>query len=124
MKKQLPINCAGRLALWIYSRVVVSRFSGAPTVIEEVRSYEAPDFDALPEQSDIELELWGGAIKLRLDGELGRIYTERFKYVSYASEKEARAALFSLWKRIELLESIDEVRMEIAAWREIIGERN
>lgn len=83
MRKQLlPINCAGRVALWTYRRVTVSRFANAPAVIETTRSYEKPDFGMLPEDCEVEVELWGGSIRLRLDGPRQRINTgERFVYV-------------------------------------------
>ena len=118
MKKQtLPINCAGRLALWVYPRVAVSRFQNAPVVVETTRSYERPNFDSLPEGSEVEVELWGGAVRLRLDGERRRVYTERFEYVTFASEEAARSAFLELWRRVERLESVTEVVKMISAWR-------
>lgn len=118
MKNQLPINAAGRLALWTYSRVAVSRFPNAPVVVETTRSYERPDFDSLPEGSEVELELWGGAVRLGLDGERRRVYTEKFEHVSFATEREARAAFLELWVRVERLESVAEVIGTISAWRQ------
>lgn len=83
------------------------------------RSYEAPDFGLLPESSNVELEVWGGAVKLRIDGELRRIYTDRFEYVTYPTEEQTRRAFLGLWQQLERLESIAEVRTTIAAWHQI-----
>jgi len=41
-----------------------------------------PDFGALPEGADIAVELYGGAVTLRLDGAQLRVYIRKFKYVS------------------------------------------
>lgn len=87
----MPINCAGRLALWVYPRVTVSRFPNAPVVVETTRSYERPDFGSLPEGAEVEVEMWGGAVKLRMDGERRRVYTDRFEHVTLASEAAACA---------------------------------
>ncbi len=116
MKQKLPINSAGRLALWVYPRIAASRFAGAPVIVEMTRSYEMPDFDQLPNDAEVGLELWGGAVNLRLDGELRRVYTGQFEFITHADEEQARAAFLNLWKRIELLESIVEVQKAIAAW--------
>lgn len=89
---------------------------GAPVIVEMTRSYEMPDFDQLPSDAEVGLELWGGAVNLRLDGELRRVYTEQFEFITYADEEQARAAFLNIWKRIKLLESIDEVQKGIAAW--------
>ena len=118
MKGQpLPINCAGRLALWVYPRIAVSRFQNAPVVVEKTRSYERPDFDSLPGGAEVGVELWGGAVKLRVDGERRRVYTDRFDYVSFASEAEARSAFLELWRRVERSESVEDVIRAISAWR-------
>ncbi len=118
----MPINCAGRLALWVYPRIAVSRFQNAPVVVETTRSYERPDFDSLPEGAEVEVELWGGAIKLRLDGERRRVYTERFEYVTFASEREMRSAFLELWVRVERLASVAEVVGAVSAWRKVLGD--
>ncbi|MDQ3686816.1 MAG: hypothetical protein M3430_14650 [Acidobacteriota bacterium] len=117
----MPINCAGRLALWTYPRIAVSRFQNAPPVVETTRSYERPDFDSLPEACEVVVELWGGAVSLRLDGERRRVYTERFEYVTFTTECDARAAFLGLWGRLERLESVAEVTKTISAWLAING---
>jgi len=117
MRKQvLPINCAGRLALWTYPRVAVSRFQNAPPVVEMTHSYERPDFDSLPEGCEVVVELWGGAVRLRLDGERRRVYAERFEYVTFATECDAQVAFLELWGRLERLETVAEVTKTASAW--------
>lgn len=116
-RQPLPINAAGRLALWVYPRVAVSRFPNAPPAVETTRSYERPEFDSLPEGAEVEVELWGGAVKLRVDGVRRRVYTERFEYLSFATEREARSAFLELWERIKRSESVEDVMKAITAWR-------
>jgi hypothetical protein len=41
--------------------------------------------------------------------------------VRYASEGEARAALFSMWETLEPLESIAEVKEAIQQWKDTAG---
>jgi hypothetical protein len=118
MSESLPINCAARNATWVYARPVPPRFPGAPTITEITRSHLMPDSSALPEGADLAVELYGGAVLLRLDGLLRRIYTGRFEWVGFASEAEARAAFVGLWRRIERLETPAEVSEAAAAWRD------
>jgi hypothetical protein len=87
--RKLPINCAARNAVWVYPRVAEPRFPGAPEVVETARSHQMPDFSALPEGSDVTVELYGGACSLWLDGENHRVYACRFPYASFNSQ-EAR----------------------------------
>lgn len=118
MKKQLPINCAARNALWSYDRAVQPRFAGAPVITETTRSYEMPDIAAVPEGSDITVELYGGTLTIRLDGFLHRISIERFEWVRFPNEAEARAALLELWRAIEKCESIGETQKNAGKWRD------
>src|SRR5438067_779170 len=85
MNESLPINSAARNALWIYDAVVEPRFAGAQVIVEPKRSYEMPDFNSLPEGAGIAVELYGGAVTLRLDGAQRRVYIRKFEYVSFAS---------------------------------------
>lgn len=116
MIKTLPINSAARNALWVYDAVVEPRFNGAPTLVESRRSYEMPEFNSLPEGADIAVELYDGAVTLRLDGAQRRVYIRRFEYVSFASDEEARHRFLTLWREVELLDSIAEVERAAEEW--------
>ena len=118
MSERLPINSAARNALWIYTAIVEPRFIGAPAVVEPKRSYEMPEFNSLPEGADIAVELYGGAITLRLDGAQRRIYIRRFEYVSFSSDEEARHRFLTLWRDVEALDSIAEVERAADEWLE------
>ena len=91
--KALPINSVALNAVWVYDALAEPRFPGAPAVAETRRSREMPDFKRLPEGADIAVELYGGAVTLRLDGAQRRIYIRRFEFVSFASDEEARHRL-------------------------------
>jgi hypothetical protein len=118
MSERLPINSAARNALWIYDAVVEPRFIGAPAVVEPKRSYEMPEFNSLPEGADIAVELYGGAITLRLDGAQRRIYIRRFEFVSFSSDEEARHRFLTLWREVEALDSAAEVERAADEWFE------
>src|SRR5438477_12389391 len=107
--KALPINSVARNALWVYDAMVEPRFAGAPAVVESKRSYEMPDFNSLPEGADIAVELYGGAVTLRLDGAQRRVYIRRYEYVSFSSDEEARHRLLRLWREVEAVDSIGDV---------------
>lgn len=117
----LPVNAAGRYAVWVYDRAISPRFAGAPVIIETVRSYEQPDISAVLEGSDIAVELYGGAVTLRLDGLQHRISVERYDWVRYADEQAARAAFVALWQLVERLGSIEDVCAAVRRWREQQG---
>jgi hypothetical protein len=118
MSETLPINSAARNVLWVYDAVVEPRFNGAPAVVESKRSYEMPDFGSLPEGADIAVELYGGAVMLRLDGAQRRVYIRKFEYVSFASDEEARHRFLTLWREVEILDSIAEVERAANEWLE------
>ena len=118
MSETLPINSAARNALWIYDAVVEPRFSGAPAVVEQKRAYEMPDYKRLPEGADIAIELYGGAVTLRLDGAQRRVYIRRYEYVSFTSDEEARHRFMTLWREVESLDSIAEVERAAEEWLE------
>ena len=118
MSKTLPINSAARNAVWVYDSLSEPRFNGAPTIVEPKRSYEMPDFGSLPEGADIAVELYGGAVTLRLDGAQRRIYVRRFEFVSFASDEEARHRFLTLWREVESLDSIVEVERAAEEWLE------
>jgi hypothetical protein len=118
MSERLPINSAARNALWIYDAIVEPRFIGAPAVVELKRSYEMPEFNSLPERADIAVELYNGAITLRLDGAQRRIYIRRFEYVSFSSDEEARHRFLTLWREVEALDSAAEVERAADEWFE------
>jgi hypothetical protein len=82
---ELPINSAGRNAVWAYPRAVTPRFAGAPVIFEMTRSHERPDVFSLPEGSDVTVELYGGACSLWLDGERRRVHLRRFDHVTFTS---------------------------------------
>ena len=118
MSERLPINSAARNALWIYDAIVEPRFIGAPAVVEPKRSYEMPEFNSLPQGADIAVELYGGAITLRLDGTQRRIYIRRFEFVSFSSDEEARHRFLTLWREVEALDSAAEVERAADDWLE------
>lgn len=118
MSERLPINSAARNALWIYTAVVEPRFIGAPAVVEPKRSYEMPEFNSLPEGADIAVELYNGAITLRLDGAQRRVYIRRFEFVSFSSDEEARHRFLTLWREVEALDSIAEIERAADEWLE------
>jgi hypothetical protein len=116
MDGSLPINSAARNAVWVYDDVAQSRFADAPAIVERKRSYEMPDFNSLPEGADIAVELYGGAITLRLDGAQRRVYVRQFEFVSFASDEEARHRFLTLWREVESLDSAAEVERAAAEW--------
>jgi hypothetical protein len=118
MNDQLPINSAARNALWIYDALAEPRFAGAPGVVESKRSYEMPDINSLPEGAGIAVELYGGAVTLRLDGAQRRVYIRRFEYVSFSSDEEARHRFLTLWREVETLDSVAEVGRVSEEWLE------
>ncbi|MDQ1558697.1 MAG: hypothetical protein QOD32_1757 [Pyrinomonadaceae bacterium] len=52
-----------------------------PVIFEIARSHERTDIFSLPEGSDVTVELYGGAVMLRLEGELRRVHFRRFDHV-------------------------------------------
>ena len=118
MNDQLPINSAARNALWIYDAVAEPRFNGAPSIVEPKRSYEMPDFNSLPEGASIAVELYGGAVTLRLDGAQRRVYIRKFEYVSFSSDEEARHRFLTLWREVAALDSAAEVERVAEEWLE------
>lgn len=114
--KEMPINCAARNAVWVYDDLVLPRFDGALAIVERRRTHERPDFHKLPAEADVAVELYGGALTLRLDGSRRRVHTDKFDYVSYRSDEEARHALLTLWRAVEQLESAAEVKAAAAEW--------
>jgi hypothetical protein len=117
-KKELPINCAARNSVWVYPHAVPPRFPDAPVIFEITRSHERPDVFSLPEGAEVTVELYGGAISLWLDGEKRRVHVQRFDYVSFPTEEEARHAFMRLWREVELLESVREIELATERWLE------
>ncbi len=60
--------------------------------------------------------MYGGAVSLKLDGELHRIYIRRFEYVSFISDEDARHAFRALWREVETLQSAAEVEAAAEEW--------
>lgn len=118
MSETLPINSAARNAVWLYDSMVEPRFNGAPAIVEPRRSYEMPDFKLLPQAADIAVELYGGAVTLRLDGAQRRIYIRRYEFVSFSSDEEARHRFLTLWREVEALDSAAEVERAADEWLE------
>jgi hypothetical protein len=123
MDKILPINAAVRNAVWRYDHLVPSRFPGGAAIVEKTRSVVAPDLLSLPEGAEAEVTLYGGAITLRLTGYPPRVYIERFEYVTYKDEAEARLNFLQLWRTLENLESSDEVRRVAREWLEELHQK-
>jgi hypothetical protein len=117
MKTQdMPINCAVRNSVWVYPRATPPRFAGAPVIYEITRSHERPDIFSLPEDSDVTVELYGGAVVLRLEGERRRVHIRRFDHVTFPSEEEARHAFMRLWREVEMLESPAAIELAAERW--------
>ena len=116
MSKTLPLNSAARNAVWVYDSLAEPRFVGAPAIVEQRRSCEMPDFGSLPEGADIAVELYDGAVTLRLDGAQRRVYIRRFEFVSFSSDEEARHRFLTLWREVEALGSIAEVERAAEEW--------
>jgi hypothetical protein len=116
MKKKPRFITVGRNVTWTYSRFVPSRFPGAGPIVEDLQSYEKPELADLPAGSKVSLEIFGGLIKLHLDGEIRRISVEQHGRVYFDSEEDARAALEKLWTTIENLESLLEIKEAIRSW--------
>lgn len=116
MDETLPINAAVRNAVWCYDHLVPSRFPGGAAIVEKTRSVVAPDLLSLPEGAEMEVILYGGAITLRLTAHPPRIYIERFEYVAYKDEAQARLNFLQLWRALENLESPEEVGRTSREW--------
>ncbi len=114
--RTLPINCAARNAVWVYPGVAEPRFAGATGIVETKRSYEMPDFHSLPAGADIAVELYGGAVTLKLDGAQRRVYIRRFDFVSFASDEESRHRFLTLWREVESLDSATGVELAAEEW--------
>jgi len=115
---ELPINCAARNSVWIYPRATPPRFSGAPVIYETAHSHERPDIFSLPEGSDVTIEFYGGAVVLRLEGELRRVHICHFDHVTLPTEEKARHAFMRLWKEVEMLESAAAIESVAECWLE------
>lgn len=116
MSDKLPINCAARNAVWSYDHVVEPRFAGAPQLIEKTRAHQMPDVLALVEGADVEVELFGGVVNLRLRGDVSRIYVAKYEYVGFRDEAEARLNFLELWRDVQLLRSPQEVTKAAEGW--------
>ncbi|HEY9404983.1 MAG TPA: hypothetical protein VIQ24_20190 [Pyrinomonadaceae bacterium] len=116
--KELPINCVARNSVWIYPRATPPPFNGAPIIYETAHSHERPDIFSLPEGSDVTVELYGGAVVLRLEGELRRVHIRRFDHITFPTEEEARHAFMQLWREVEMLESATAIELAAERWLE------
>jgi hypothetical protein len=116
--KERPINCAARNAVWVYDDLMPPRFDGAPAIVERRRTHERPDIHRLPAEADVAVELYGGAITLRLDGVRRRIYMARFEFAQFGTEEEARYAFLTLWREVEALDWVAAVKQAAAEWLE------
>jgi hypothetical protein len=85
-------------------------------MVETARSYEIPDFDSLPEGSEVVVELYGGAVSYRLDGKKRRVYVTRFDWIPFSSESSARQAFLDLWETLRGLDSVAAVEKAAHAW--------
>jgi hypothetical protein len=90
--KELPINCAARNAVWVYDALVPPHFDGAPVIVERRRAHERPDFSQLPGEAEVAVELYGGALTLRLDGVRRRVHTAS-STTSHIARTKKRAML-------------------------------
>jgi hypothetical protein len=117
-QESFPINSVARNAVWVYDAFSPPRFGGAPPIVERTRSHHMPDLGKLPEAADVAVELYGGAVTLRLGGATRRVYTRRFDYFTYRTDEEARHAFLTLWREGEGLDSSDAVARAAAEWLE------
>ncbi len=117
--KDLPINCAARNSVWVYPRPAPPRFAGAPVIFEIARSHERPDIFSLPKGSDVTVELYGGAVVLRLEGELRRVHIRRFDHMTLPTEEEARHAFMRLWRDVAMLESVAQIELAAERWLKV-----
>ena len=118
MSKTLSLQSATYHAMWIYDALVRPRFPGASTIVETKRSHEMPPLRLLPEAADLAVELFGGAVTLRLDGARHRVYVRRFDFVTFTSDEEARYNFLTLWREVEDLDSVTEVQRVADQWLE------
>jgi hypothetical protein len=102
---RLPAGCA-------------AMFPGAPVIYKTAHSHECPDVFSLPEGSDVTVEVYGGAVSLRLEGERRRVRVRRFDHVTFPSEAEARHAFMRLWREVEMLESSAAIELAAERWLE------
>ena len=116
--QEMPINCAARNSVWVHPRAAPPRFDGAPVIFEIARSHERADSFSLPGGADVTVELYGGAVVLRLEGELRRIHIRRFDHVTFPTEEEARHAFMRLWREVERLESAAQIELAAERWLE------
>ena len=116
--QEMPINCAARNSIWVYPQAAPPRFVGAPVIFEIARSHERPDIFSLSEGSDVTVELYAGAVVLRLEGELRRVHIRRFDHVTFPTEEEARHAFMRLWREVEMLESAAAIELAAERWLE------
>lgn len=116
--KDKPINSAVRNSVWVYPRAALPRFVGAPVIFEITRSRDCPDIFSLPKGADVTVELYGGAVVLRLEGELRRVHIRRFDHITFPTEEEARYAFMRLWREIEMLESAAQIELAAERWLE------
>ena len=80
------------------------------------RSHERPDIFSLSEGSDVMVELYGGAVVLRLEGELHRVHIRRFDHVTFSTEEEARHAFMRLWREIKMMKSVAAIELAAERW--------
>jgi hypothetical protein len=73
---------------------------------------------SLPEGSDVTVELYWGAVWLRLEGELRRVHIHRFDHITFPTEEEARHAFMRLWREVEMLESPAAIESAAERWLE------
>ncbi len=110
------INSVLRNMVWVYQQEVASRFRGAPVLVETMRSHVMPNLFTLPEEADVDVELYGGAVSFWLDGMRRRIYIRKLTFIEYRTYEEARYAFLELWKMIEHLDSVSSVQEIIGEW--------
>lgn len=116
MDTTLPINCAARNAVWCYDDEVEPRFAGAPRIVDKRRSSGLPNILALVAGADVEVDIFGGSVQLRMRGDVPRIYIAKYDYISFLDEAEARLNFLELWRDIELLQSPQEVTKAAEDW--------
>jgi hypothetical protein len=64
------------------------------------------------------VELYGGAVVLRLEGELRRVHIRRFDHVTLPTEEEARHAFMRLCREVGMMESAATIELAAERWLE------
>ena len=71
-----------------------------PGIYETAHFHDRPNVFSLPEGSDVTVGLYGGAVSLRLEGEMRKIHVRPFDHITFPTEVESRHAFKLLWREV------------------------